>query len=52
MAFSHVLAEGGTPLDSLTADADIHFDDEALKIPAANLNVRGSVDINLNASLA
>jgi osmotically inducible protein OsmC len=43
MAFSHTLAEGGNAPERLEVEAVCTFDDEALKITAVDLNVRGKV---------
>jgi lipoyl-dependent peroxiredoxin len=43
MALSNTLAEKGTPPERLTVDAVCTLDDEALKITAVDLDVRGEV---------
>ena len=43
MALSNILAEKGTPPERLTVDAVCTLDDEALKITAVDLDVRGEV---------
>ena len=43
MAFSNVLAEGGNTPERLEVEAVCTFDDQAIKITAVDLNVRGKV---------
>ena len=43
MAFSNVLAEGGNAPERLEVEAVCTFDDQAIKITAVDLNVRGKV---------
>jgi lipoyl-dependent peroxiredoxin len=43
MALSNTLTEKGTPPERLTVDAVCTLDDEALKITAVDLDVRGEV---------